>query len=102
VTPRAYQLMPHILVYLRSRQGRSSSRAEIRTSLSPIILRLGLKEREHALSFALNYLVRDERIWRPTRGFYALLPKGMDPFTEEDGKRLTDKYEHVRQQSASL
>jgi hypothetical protein len=52
-----------------------------------------LAERQEALGFALTYLTKERLIDRPRHGFYKILPSGLAGFTEDDGRRLTDKYE---------
>ncbi len=93
MTPRAYQLMPHIMELLRQRQHQTISRAEIKEYLTPIVSYRGLRWREQALGWGLKYLVQDERIERRSRGFYCILPKGLGAFTEDDGRRLTRVFE---------
>lgn len=84
--------MPVILNLLRTRPDQITSKAEIQAYAYPIIHR-GLAERPQALGWALTYLTKEGLIARPRQGFYKILPSGLAGFTEDDGKRLTEKYE---------
>ena len=84
--------MPVILDCLRKGPRKVFKKAEIRSFSEPIVLR-NLDRREQALSWALTYLVRGGFLYRPSRGHYCILPKGLAPFTIDDGKRLTDENE---------
>jgi hypothetical protein len=85
--------MPVVLDFLRTRQHELSATAEIRTHANSKVLKEHLPERPHAFNFALTYLTKEGLIERSKKGFYKVLPSGLRKFTEDDGKRLTDKYE---------
>jgi hypothetical protein len=92
-TPRAFDYMPVVLEYLRTQPNGLFKKAEVRENTNPRVLINGLVYRDHALTFALNYLLKESLIERPKWGHYRILPAGFKPFTRLDGMRLTDKYE---------
>src|SRR5437867_14241 len=92
MTPRAFQFMPVILDFLRTRSNQLSATHEIREFAYPVVLKSSLTARPQAFSYALTWLTYERLIERRKRGFYIVLPQGLQPFTEDDGRRITDKY----------
>jgi hypothetical protein len=76
------QLMPEILAALQ--QG-PMTRPLLMTAL-------GCRLQPRSFTYAVTLLVGDQRIERTGRGAYAILQKGFEEFTVEDGVRLSEEH----------
>jgi hypothetical protein len=102
ITPRASDLMPHVLLLLQEAAGHELRKGEIENAMRGKVLEMHYSYRAPALAFALTYLKRQGLLDNPRHGVWGATEQGRLaqmtlPLAREIERRLEQEYLNKKQ-----